>query len=283
MILGAFDIKYMFHIAVKGQVLADLVAKFTESPIVVEVEEQRFGGEQVSTVSLHGHSPWKLYVDGAANQKGFRVGVVIVSLDRITTENSLRLGFSTMNNEAEYEALLVGVAMVKKLGGKTIEVFLDSRLVIRQVKGELEARDLRMQGYLDKARLLQSDFESFSIQQVPRNRNAHAHSLATLATSSGRDLPRVILVEDLDRPTEEEAGKVGVLQIRVGPSSMDPIVQFLKEGVLHLENIEVERAVENRRWLLVGTDYFTKLVDTESLSNIKDVDAKKFVWKNILT
>ena len=39
----------------------------------------------------------------------------------------------------------------------------------------------------------------------------------------------------------------------------------------------------NRRWLLVGTDYFTKWVETEPLSNIKDVDAKKFVWKNIVT
>ena len=39
----------------------------------------------------------------------------------------------------------------------------------------------------------------------------------------------------------------------------------------------------NRRWLLVGTDYFIKWVETEPLSNIKDVDAKKFVWKNIDT
>ncbi|XP_075649989.1 uncharacterized protein LOC142620512 [Castanea sativa] len=39
----------------------------------------------------------------------------------------------------------------------------------------------------------------------------------------------------------------------------------------------------NRRWLFVGTNYFTKWVEAEPLSNIKDVDAKKFVWKNIVT
>lgn len=39
----------------------------------------------------------------------------------------------------------------------------------------------------------------------------------------------------------------------------------------------------NRRWLLVSTDYFTKWVEVEPLSNIKDVDAKKFEWKNIVT
>ena len=38
----------------------------------------------------------------------------------------------------------------------------------------------------------------------------------------------------------------------------------------------------NQRWLLVGIDYFTKWVEIEPLSNIRDVDAKKFVWKNIL-
>ena len=42
------------------------------------------------------------------------------------------------------------------------------------------------------------------------------------------------------------------------------------------------RAVGNRKWLLVGTDYFMKWVE-ESLSNIRDIDAKKFVWKSIVT
>ena len=43
------------------------------------------------------------------------------------------------------------------------------------------------------------------------------------------------------------------------------------------------KAAGNRRWLLVGTNYFTKWVETEPLSNIKDVDIKRFVWKNIVT
>ena len=39
----------------------------------------------------------------------------------------------------------------------------------------------------------------------------------------------------------------------------------------------------NKRYLLVGTDYFTKWVEAEPLANIRDVDAKKFVWRNIIT
>ena len=37
------------------------------------------------------------------------------------------------------------------------------------------------------------------------------------------------------------------------------------------------KASGNRRWLLVGTDYFTKWVEVESLANIRDVDAKRFM------
>ena len=76
------------------------------------------------------------------------MGLVLVSLEKITIERSLRLGFSTTNNEAEYEVLLTGMVMVQKMGGKTMEVFSDSKLVVDQVRGELEARDPRMQEYL---------------------------------------------------------------------------------------------------------------------------------------
>ena len=43
------------------------------------------------------------------------------------------------------------------------------------------------------------------------------------------------------------------------------------------------KATGNKRYLLVGTDYFTKWVKAEPLANIRDVDAKKFFWKNIVT
>ena len=76
-----------------------------------------------------------VYVDGAANQRGSRVRLVLVSPKKITIKKSLRLSFSAINNEAEYEALLVGMAMVQKMGGKAMEIFSNSR-------------DVRMQEYL---------------------------------------------------------------------------------------------------------------------------------------
>ncbi|XP_075655059.1 uncharacterized protein LOC142625255 [Castanea sativa] len=43
------------------------------------------------------------------------------------------------------------------------------------------------------------------------------------------------------------------------------------------------RATANWRWLLIGTDYFTKWVKAEPLANIRDQDMKRFVWRNIVT
>ena len=58
------------------------------------------------------------------------MGLVLVSPENITIKKSLRLNFSTMNNEAEYKALLRGMVMVQKMGGKAVRVFSNSKLVV---------------------------------------------------------------------------------------------------------------------------------------------------------
>ena len=91
--------------------------------------------------------------------------------------------------------------VVQRMRGKSAKMFSNSRLVIGQVKGELEARGERMQGYLAQIRHLQLKFKSFSLQHIPRSGNTHADSLATLATSSAQNLSRVILIEDMCKPS----------------------------------------------------------------------------------
>ena len=93
-------------------------------------------------------------MDGASNQKGSGVGLVLMSFEKVVIKKSFRLNFSATNNEAEYETLLVGMAMVQRMGGKSIKLFSDSRLVVSQVRGEFEAKDERMQGYLSQFKFL---------------------------------------------------------------------------------------------------------------------------------
>ena len=134
--------------SIKGQVLADLVAEFTEP----KIEELSLVGNMdeklVGTISQYRLPTWEVYVDGASNQKGSGVGLILMSLEKVVIEKSLRLDFSATNNEAEYEVLLVGMTMVQRIEGKSIKLFSDSRLVVGQVRGEFEAKDETMQGYL---------------------------------------------------------------------------------------------------------------------------------------
>ena len=146
--MGAFDIKYMPCTLVKGQILADLIAEFAESLVENESNEHRMDEKLVGLIAMQEPLQWKVYVDGAANQKGSGVGLVLISPEKLIVEKSLRLGFLATNNEAEYEALLEEMSMVQRMGGKSATMFSDSKLVVSQVKGELEARDERIQGYL---------------------------------------------------------------------------------------------------------------------------------------
>ena len=105
----------MSRTSIKGQVLADLMAEFTEYPEEMEGESKKLDERSISVTSIQCPMPWELYVDGATNQRGSGVGLVLVSLEKITIEKSLRLSFSTTNNEAEYKALLMRIIMVQKM------------------------------------------------------------------------------------------------------------------------------------------------------------------------
>ena len=66
----------------------------------------------VGTISQYGLLAWEVYVDRASNQKGSGIGLVLILPEKVIVEKSLRLDFSTTNNKAEYETLLMGMAMV---------------------------------------------------------------------------------------------------------------------------------------------------------------------------
>ena len=80
--------------SIKGQVLADLVAEFAETPLEDELEERNMDGKSVGIISLQECLPWMVYVDSVANHRGSRVRLVLISPENIIIEKSLRLGFS---------------------------------------------------------------------------------------------------------------------------------------------------------------------------------------------
>ena len=98
---------------------------------------------------------------------------------------------------------------------------------------------------------MQTKFESFDLSHIPRGVNTHADSLATLATSSVWNFPRLIIIEDLHTPTSPENGVCQVYQANLAPSWMDPILKFLESDILPEEKVEAEkiRRKAPRFWL----------------------------------
>ena len=142
-----------------------------------------------------------------------------------------------------------------------MRVFSDSKLVVGQVRGDLEARDTRMQEYLCQIRIVQEKFEVFDLSHIPRSGNTHADSLATLATSSAQDLPRVVLVEDLYTHTSVHQGTFRIHHIRLDPSWMDSISLFLEKDVLPEEKSKADkiRRKAPRFWLFEDKKFIQAL------------------------
>ena len=137
------------------------------------------------------------------------------------------------------------------MGEKVVEMFSDLRLVVGQVTGEMEAKDVRMQEYLDQVKRLRPGFDLFSLSHIARSGNSHVDSLATFATSSAGQFPRIILVEHLGGASKVAKNITRVHQTRVGPNWIDPIVAFLKDDILPEEKSEAEKIRRNaiRFWL----------------------------------
>ena len=98
-------------------------------------------------------------MDGSSTQKRGRARVVIASLEGDILKYEVQLKFPVINNEVEYEAILTGLKIARALGAKNALLRSDLQLVIGQVKGDFEAKEIRMQRYLKLTNQLVSKFD----------------------------------------------------------------------------------------------------------------------------
>ena len=76
--------------SIKGQVLVDLVAKFTKPPIEELESVENMDEKLVGTISQYRLPAWEVYVDGASNQKSSGIGLVLTSPKKVIIEKFLR-------------------------------------------------------------------------------------------------------------------------------------------------------------------------------------------------
>nr|GEZ43241.1 reverse transcriptase domain-containing protein [Tanacetum cinerariifolium] len=128
--------------------------------------------------------PWTLFTDGSSCVDGSGAGLILTNPDEVKFTYALRFQFTASNNEAEYEALIVGLRIATQMGVKNIQANVDSKPVANQVLGTYVAKEDNMIKYLDITKGLVSEFKTFSISQVPRSRNKKADTLSKIASTS---------------------------------------------------------------------------------------------------
>lgn len=151
--MGTLDIHYKLINSIKGQVLADFVVEFTPSSRV-------FVGMYQVTVRL-----WRVYVDGASNERVLGIEIVMVSPKGVRLEKSLNLGFQASNNEA----LIARLRAIQKLRAKEVEMFSYSILVVSQIDKRFEAKGHHMSQHLKLYKSPQVNFWKVSVVRVPRS------------------------------------------------------------------------------------------------------------------
>ncbi|GJV06971.1 reverse transcriptase domain-containing protein [Tanacetum coccineum] len=138
--LGEYAIYYRRRVSVKGQILADFIVERPEEDsldTLMEVEEEL-------------PEPWILFTDGSSCTDGFGAGLILTNPEGMEFTYTLRFRFDATNNEAEYEALIVGLRIVEQMGVKNLQANVDSRLVANQVNGTYVAKEADMIRYMEK-------------------------------------------------------------------------------------------------------------------------------------
>ena len=104
---------------------------------------------------------WTMYFDGASAQNSAGTSIVLISPSKENIHLSYKLDFKTMNNVAEYEALLLGVKAAKEMGIMCVKIFGDADLIIQHVNNAFQTKHIRLKACRDEVWKLRDSFMFF--------------------------------------------------------------------------------------------------------------------------
>jgi ribonuclease HI len=111
-------------------------------------------------------------------RKNVGAEILLITPNEEELSSSLRLEFRPTNNEAEYEAIIVGLGMALELGAESVESRSDSQVIVGHIRGEFEAKGEKMKMYLSKVHNMLSSFQKFCSTKIPREDNEKVDRLA---------------------------------------------------------------------------------------------------------
>ena len=210
--LSEFDIQYRPHTTIKGQVVADFIAEFTNG------EDK--GADECPQ--------WSIHTDGSSNRQAEGVGVILLSLERNLIECMVHLDFPTTNNEAEYETLVAGLDLAKAARAASMVLYCDSQVVTNHINEDYKCKGERMKKYFDQVRQKVDELKA-KIIQIPKGENEQADCLAKAASAEHMTTPNNVLSFVKLSPLIDS---VDVQEIGSESNWPMPLVSYLKNGIL---------------------------------------------------
>ncbi|KAL2225468.1 UNVERIFIED_CONTAM: Ribonuclease HI [Sesamum indicum] len=182
---------------------------------------------------------WMLHVDGSSNANNGGADILTQGPKGVEIEVAARLSFPVTNNEAEYEALILGLELAHEVGARDLEVFTDSQLIALQIEGTYETRERTMTSYKEIVQRLMGKFEKCSVLQVPRAKNDKADALSKFRAAMDGIRDRKITALIRERSALSNRAEVQVVS-ETG-SWKDEIVKYLDDGILPDDPIVAKR------------------------------------------
>ncbi len=168
------------------ELLKQLAAALEEGP--PEEESALELHEEVQTPPLEG--PLTVHIDGASRGNPGEAGAgVYISKEGKMIEGEARYLGKMTNNQAEYNALIIGLERARALGASTVEIMTDSELVAHQMNGVYKVKNPKMKKLFEKANEIAASFQNFSIRHVRREQNKEADRLANRAIDEFKNSP----------------------------------------------------------------------------------------------
>ncbi|KAF7128172.1 hypothetical protein RHSIM_Rhsim11G0031400 [Rhododendron simsii] len=238
------------------------------------------GGVEPEELPKEEPKPWVLQVDGSTTKEASGAGLILTSPKGQCLSYALRFEFKTTNNEAEYEALVVGLELASAVGASHVLAKSDSQLVVGQVLGEYTVKEEVMQKYVDKVKAQVVKLQSFSIIRIPREENNEADYLAKLATAKEDAIPRNTPIRYLELPSILSS-VVQVQAISYSDSWTGPIVDYITNGTLPEDKVKARQLkIRAAKYLMMGDvlyrrsfslPYLWCLTTTESMQAMEEV------------
>ncbi len=128
-------------------------------------------------------SYYQMYSDGGARGNPGPAGIGVLIKDetgQVIAKIAKYLGELT-NNQAEYKALIAGLTKAKELGIKHLKCYLDSELVVKQLKREYKIKNKDLAPLFLEAYNLSLSFTSLEFIHVMRENNSEADALVNQA------------------------------------------------------------------------------------------------------